>query len=152
MILDLQKAAKEGDPKAIESIVSEHRSQIRAMAWKMDAGRMLFDDLQSEGLIGILQAIEKNDPTKKCDLKPLVGQFARFRMWNFLRKDQTYHRRILLGITIIDAETGEIREIEPDPDTDTPAEVACRNEMGGPLALMSGKEAAQKMMQEILAV
>lgn len=93
MIVDVQRAAKEGNEQAIIMIVEQHRDQIRAMAWKLNCGRQFFDDLQTEGLIGILQAIDYNNPRRSSSMRTLVGRFARFRMFNMLRKEKVYRRR-----------------------------------------------------------
>ena len=65
--LELVKAAKEGDEKATQELLSSNMVEIESAAWKHFRWRnsLGFDDLLQEGTLGFLRAIEKFDPTKK---------------------------------------------------------------------------------------
>lgn len=110
MIVSLEQRAKEGDPEAIERVVAMHREAVRKMAWVKNRGRGMVEDFESEGLIGIMQAIAYNDPAKG-PLGPLVGCFAGRRMMNMGRKLKRLSAREL---RVAEPEDRRIDAMSPD--------------------------------------
>jgi RNA polymerase primary sigma factor len=87
----LLRAARRGDRGARERIVAAHLGLIRAVASRYRDLGLPFDDLVQEGALGLLDAVERYNPS--CDVD--FEAFARFRVRRAIRNALTDQARLV---------------------------------------------------------
>jgi RNA polymerase sigma factor (sigma-70 family) len=87
----LLRAASRGDRGARERLVVGHLGLVRAIASRYRDLGMPFDDLVQEGSLGLLEAIDRYDPSRQ----PEFDAFARFRVRRAIRNALTDQARLV---------------------------------------------------------
>jgi RNA polymerase primary sigma factor len=85
------RAARRGDRGACERLISGHLGLVRAIAWRYRGLGVPFEDLVQEGSLGLLEAIERYDPSRQADFET----FARFRVRRAIRNALTDQARLV---------------------------------------------------------
>lgn len=87
----LLRAARRGDTGARERVIVEHLETVRAIAQRYANLGLSLDDLVQEGCIGLLEAIDRYDPSRHPDFRA----FARFRIRRAIRNTLTEQSRLI---------------------------------------------------------
>jgi RNA polymerase primary sigma factor len=87
----LLRAARRGDPRARERLVSSHLGLIRAVASRYSDLGLPLDDLVQDGAVGFLEAIDRYDPNRGTTFE----NFARFRVRRAIRNALTDQARLI---------------------------------------------------------
>lgn len=85
------EAAKRGDRRARERLVTEHLGVVRSVASRYRNLGLPFDDLVQEGSLGLLEAIDLYDPARSDDFEA----YARFRARRAIRNALTEKSRLI---------------------------------------------------------
>lgn len=87
----LLRAACRGDRGARERLMAGHLGLIRGIAWHYRGLGVPFEDLVQEGSLGLLEAIERFDPSRQVEFEA----FARFRVRRAIRNALTDQARLV---------------------------------------------------------
>jgi RNA polymerase sigma factor (sigma-70 family) len=87
----LVRAARRGDRGARERLVTSHLAMIRSLATRYRDLGLPFEDLVQEGSLGLLDAIDRYDPSRG----PNFGSYARFRVRRAMRNALTDQARLI---------------------------------------------------------
>lgn len=71
-----------------EEMILSHLPQVRLIAqriWERSARRVELEDLISEGVTGLIQAVDRYDPSRNCQLKTLADHRIRGAILDYLR-------------------------------------------------------------------
>ena len=72
-----------------EEMILSHLPQVQLIAlriWNRCARQVELEDLVSEGVIGLMQAVDRYDPGRECLLKTLAEHRIRGAMLDYLRR------------------------------------------------------------------
>lgn len=97
---ELLKRAKAGDNQAKEYFVNKHKGMIMKQALKLRNNGLLIDDLYQEGVIGLLDAIDKFDSSFNNQFITYATSWIRCQMLRALRNQShiiKYPRHITEG-------------------------------------------------------
>lgn len=84
-ILLIKNWQENRDEKSMESLIKSHLSMIFSIARKTRS--VYFDDIVSEGIIGLIIAIEKFDPQKGARLSHYARDYIKFAMQEYIIKN-----------------------------------------------------------------
>jgi RNA polymerase primary sigma factor len=87
----LLRAARRGDRGARDRLTAAHLKLVRKIAMRYRGLGLPVDDLVQEGSIGLLEAIDRYDPSKQKDFEA----FARFRIRRAMRNALTDQARLV---------------------------------------------------------
>ena len=87
----LYSAARTGDPAARGVVVGDHLGLVRSIAARYLGYGLEFDDLVQEGSIGLLDAIDRYDPSRGIPF----DLYARFRIRGAIRNALTDQSRLI---------------------------------------------------------
>ena len=87
----LLRAAQSGDRRSREQLVTSHLGLVRSVASRYRDLGLPFDDLVQEGSLGLLEAIDRYDPSRGM---PFDG-YARFRIRRAIRNALTDQARLI---------------------------------------------------------
>ena len=82
---------KRGDRRSREQLVTSHLGLVRSVASRYRDLGLPFDDLVQEGSLGLLEAIDRHDPSRGM---PFDG-YARFRIRRAIRNALTDQARLI---------------------------------------------------------
>lgn len=131
----LWEAVQQNDPKAIETItkacehwVSNIAKYLYGKMHKSLPSSIEMDDLKSEGLLGLYQAITRFKPEEKCTFYTFAQRRIRGQMMDFIRDSSLVPRQTQRKIkTMKKARTALRHELNREP---TDAEITQRMEIG----------------------
>jgi len=86
----LLAAAREGDARAKAELVGAHLRLVRSIARRLTPRPS--EDLVSEGIVGLLEAIERFDPTRDVRLATYAAHWIRARVQQFLLANRSIVR------------------------------------------------------------
>jgi RNA polymerase sigma-32 factor len=86
----LLAAAREGDARAKAELVGAHLRLVRSVARRLTPRPS--EDLVSEGIVGLLEAIERFDPTREVRLATYAAHWIRARVQQFLLANRSIVR------------------------------------------------------------
>jgi RNA polymerase sigma factor (sigma-70 family) len=87
----LLRAARRGDRGARDRLITCHLGLVRRIASRYRDLGMPFDDLVQEGSLGLLEAIDRYDPSRQAEFEV----FARFRVRRAIRNALTDQARLV---------------------------------------------------------
>ena len=87
----LVRAARRGDRGARERLVVAHLDLVRAVACRYRGLGLPFDDLVQEGSLGLLDDVDRYDPSRSPDFE----SYARFRVRRAIRNALTEQTRLV---------------------------------------------------------
>jgi RNA polymerase sigma-32 factor len=100
----LARAAVSGDANAFQRLVVAHLRLVFSIAYTYRRHRLPFDELVSEGLIGLVIACRRFDPERGTRLAPYAAQWIRARLRHYtlsnrriVRTPSTRNARTLLA-------------------------------------------------------
>jgi len=88
---NLLDAARAGDRRARERVVEHYLPVVRSVAFRYHDLGLGLDDLVQEGSLGLLEAIQRFDPSRGRDFE----SFARFRIRRSIRSALTEQSRLI---------------------------------------------------------
>jgi RNA polymerase primary sigma factor len=138
----LLRAARRHDRGARERLVVAHLGLVRAVASRYRNLGLPFDDLVQEGALGLLDAIDRYDPSRETEF----AAFARFRVRRAIRNALTEQARLVrLPKQVVErrrtlART-EARLTSANGRTPTPTELAAATGLS-PLAVVEARTTA----------
>jgi RNA polymerase sigma factor (sigma-70 family) len=89
--VQLVEAAKLGDRNCRERLVDEFLPAVRSIAGRYQGMGLPLEDLVQEGLIGLIEAIDRYEPARSDDF----DSFARFRIRRAIRNALTSESRLI---------------------------------------------------------
>ena len=87
----LLRAARRGDRVAREQVVAAEIGLVRSLAFRYRGMGVPIEDLVQEGALGLLDAIDRHDPTRGVDFEP----YARFRICRAIRNALSEQARLV---------------------------------------------------------
>jgi RNA polymerase sigma-32 factor len=110
-----------GDPDALRRLVGSHLRLVVSVARKHPRAKLQFDELVSEGCLGLFEAAKRYNPEKGCRFSTYARWWVEFQISNFARRTRSVVRspsRLSPGSVFADTETRAppnraIEEVKP---------------------------------------